>query len=61
MADEYINLMIELDIFKNKDEKIHYILKKDFSNTEYVKKNFFLYFCKNKNRKTGLCFKNDTC
>ena len=41
MADEYINLMIELDIFKNKDEKIHYILNKDFSNTEYVKKFVF--------------------
>ena len=30
-------MMIESDIFKNNDEKIHYLLNKDFSNNEYVK------------------------
>ena len=34
-------MMIESDIFKNDDEKINYLLNKDFSNNEYVKKNHF--------------------
>ena len=37
VAEEFITMMIESDIFKNNDEKIHYLLNKDFSNNEYVK------------------------
>ena len=57
MAEEYINLMIEMDIFKNKDEKIHYILNKDFSNNEYVRNRLFCSFIKNKIEKWNLASK----
>lgn len=38
IADEFVTLMIEMDIFKNNSEKINYILPKEFNNSEYVHK-----------------------
>lgn len=36
IADEFVALMIEMDIFKNNKEKINYLLPKEFNNPEYV-------------------------
>ena len=38
IAEEFVTLMTEMDIFKNGQEKINYILPKEFNNAEYVGK-----------------------